>query len=188
MPGDYWQQFAQVRLLLGYQYTQVGKVLNFMGAEFGQFSEWSEERGLDWHLLGYEKHAKLKDWVKDLNHFYKSQPALYEVDFDSNGFRWIEANDTDASTYSYIRYAKDKSDYLIIIMNFTPVVREHYQLGVPEAGFYKEMLNSDSEIYGGSNVGNIGGVQSHDLAKHGLPHSVSLTVPPFGMLILKKED
>ncbi len=187
MPGDYWQQFAQLRLLMGYQYTQVGKILNFMGAELGQFSEWSEERSLDWHLLEYEKHRQLKDWVKDLNHFYKSQPALYEVDFDSEGFQWIEANDADASTYSYIRYAKDKSDYLIMILNFTPVVREHYQLGVPEAGFYKEMLNSDASIYGGGNVGNEGGVQANELAKHGLPYSVNLTVPPFGILVLKKQ-
>lgn len=187
MPGDYWQQFAQLRLLFGYQYTQVGKKLNFMGAEFGQFSEWSETRGLDWHLLEYEKHAKVKDWVKDLNHFYKSQPALYEVDFDSAGFRWIEANDADASSYSYIRYAKDKSDYLIMILNFTPVVRDNYQLGVPEAGFYKEMLNSDAEIYGGSNVGNQGGVQATEMERHGMPYSVNLTLPPFGMLILKKE-
>jgi len=187
MPGDYWQQFAQVRALFGYQYTQVGKILNFMGAEIGQFSEWSEMRGLDWHLLGYEKHERLQKWVRDLNHFYKDQPALYEVDFSGEGFQWIEANDADASTYSYVRYAKDKSDFLLIVINFTPVVREHYQLGVPEAGFYKEMLNSDADVYGGSNVGNQGGVQSQEVEKHGLPNSVNLTLPPFGILILKKQ-
>jgi len=187
MPGDYWQQFAQVRTLFGYQYTQVGKILNFMGAEIGQFSEWSEERSLDWHLLDYEKHRQLKTWVKDLNHFYKSQPALYEVDFESSGFEWIEANDADASTYSYIRYAKDKSDYLVIVINFTPVVRDNYRLGVPEDGFYQEMLNSDAEIYGGGNVGNQGGKQSQPIEKHGLPHSINLTVPPLGILIFKKQ-
>ncbi len=187
MAGDYWQKFAQLRLLMGYQYTQVGKILNFMGAEIGQFSEWSEERGLDWHLLEYEKHRQIQSWVRDLNHFYKSQPALYEVDFEESGFRWIEANDADASTYSYIRYAKDKEDYLIIIMNFTPVVRDNYRLGVPESGFYKEMLNSDAEVYGGSNVGNQGGVNAEDIEHHGLPNSISLRIPPLGILILKKE-
>jgi len=187
MPGDYWQQFAQVRTLFGYQYTQVGKILNFMGAEIGQFSEWSEERSLDWHLLDYEKHRQLKAWVKDLNHFYKSQPALYEVDFESEGFQWIEANDADASTYSYIRSAKDKSDYLVIVINFTPLIRDNYRLGVPEDGYYREMLNSDAETYGGSNVGNQGGKQSEPIEKHGLPHSISLTLPPLGILIFKKQ-
>lgn len=187
MPGDYWQQFAQLRLLFGYQYTQVGKILNFMGAEFGQFSEWSEARSLDWHLLDYEKHAQMQKWTKDLNHFYRNQPALYEVDFEAEGFRWIDANDADASTYSYVRFAIDKSNFLIIVLNFTPVVRENYQLGVPEAGFYKEMLNSDSEEYGGGNVGNMGGINSSPTEQHGLPHSISLKLPPLGMLILKKQ-
>ena len=187
MPGDYWQQFAQLRLLFGYQYTQVGKILNFMGAEFGQFSEWSEARSLDWHLLEYEKHTQMLKWTKDLNHFYRSQPALYEVDFEASGFRWIDANDADASTYSYIRFARDPNDFLIMVLNFTPVVRENYQLGVPEAGFYQEMLNSDAEEYGGSNVGNMGGVESKPIEQHGLPHSISLRLPPLGILILKKQ-
>jgi len=187
MPGDYWQQFAQVRLLYGYQYTQVGKILNFMGAEFGQFSEWSEARSLDWHLLDFEHHRKNQTWVRDLNHFYSNQPALYEVDFKEDGFRWINANDADASVYSYIRYAKDKSDFLIIILNFTPIVREGYRLGVPEEGYYLEALNSDAEQYGGSNVGNLGGVQSEAIETNGLPHSISLRLPPFGILIFKKQ-
>ena len=186
MPGDYWQQFAQLRLLFGYQYTQVGKVLNFMGAEFGQFSEWSEARSLDWHLLGYEKHAQLQNWVKDLNHFYREQPALYQVDFEEDGFRWIDANDADHSTYSYIRYAEDQDDFLIIVLNFTPIVRENYLLGVPSGGFYQEVLNSDAEHYGGSNVGNLGGVQSEEVEHHALPHRISLRLPPLGILILKK--
>lgn len=188
MPGDYWRQFAELRLLFGYQYTQVGKILNFMGSEFGQFSEWSEERSLDWHLLDYEKHSQMQKWSKDLNHFYRNQPALYEVDFDEEGFRWIDANDADGSTYSYIRYAEDKDDFLITVLNFTPVVRENYYLGVPEEGFYKEMLNSDAEEYGGSNVGNMGGVQSEPVERYSLPHSISLTLPPLGILILKKSD
>ena len=187
MPGDYWQQFAQVRLVYGYQYTQVGKILNFMGAEFGQFSEWSEARSLDWHLLEFEHHRKNQAWVRDLNHFYRNQPALYEVDFNEEGFRWINANDADASVYSYIRYAEDKSDFLVIVLNFTPIVREGYRLGVPEEGYYQEVLNSDAEQYGGSNVGNMGGVQSEAIDTNGLPHSLSLRLPPFGILILKKQ-
>lgn len=187
MPGDYWQKFAQLRLLFGYQYTQVGKILNFMGAEFGQFSEWSEARELDWHLLEYEKHAQMQKWAKDLNHFYRNQPALYEVDFEEAGFAWIDANDADASTYSYIRYAKDKSDFVVVVLNFTPIVRTDYQLGVPEAGFYKEMLNSDAEEYGGSNVGNMGGIESHPTEHHGQPNKILLTLPPLGILIMKKQ-
>jgi len=187
MPGDYWQQFAQVRLLFGYQYTQVGKILNFMGAEFGQFSEWSEARSLDWHLLDFEHHKKNQSWVRDLNNFYRNEPALYEIDFNEDGFRWINANDASASVYSYIRYAKDKSDFLIIILNFTPMVREDYRLGVPEEGYYQEVLNSDAEKYGGSNVGNLGEVQSDAIENNDLPYSLNLKLPPFGILILKKQ-
>lgn len=187
MPGDHWQRFAQLRLLFGYQYTQVGKVLNFMGSEFAQFSEWSEERSLDWHLLEYEKHAQMQVWVRDLNHFYRGQPALWEVDFDPAGFRWIDANDADSSVYSYIRYAKDSSDYLIVVLNFRPVMRGDYRIGVPAAGFYREMLNSDAAVYGGSNVGNLGGGGSEPIARHGLPNSIRLRLPPLGMLILKHE-
>ena len=185
MPGDYWQKFAGLRLLFGYQYTQVGKVLNFMGNEFGQFAEWSEARSLDWHLLNYEKHAQMQAWVRDLNHFYRDQPALWQVDFAPDGFRWIEANDADYSVYSYIRYAEDSNDFLVIVLNCTPLVRENYRIGVPQGGFYHEMLNSDAEIYGGSNVGNLGGAQSEELASQGLPHSISLRLPPLAVLILK---
>ncbi len=188
MPGDYWQRFAQLRLLFGYQYTQVGKVLNFMGSEIAQFSEWSEERSLDWHLLQYEKHAQTQAWVRDLNHFYKAQPALWEVDFDPAGFRWIDANDADSSVYSYIRYAKDSRDYLIVVLNFTPVIQTDYRIGVPVAGFYQEMLNSDAAVYGGGNVGNLGAAASEPIEAHGLPHSIRLRLPPLGMLILKHES
>ena len=187
MPGDYWQRFAQLRLLFGHQCAQVGKTLNFMGGEFAQFAEWSEERSLDWHLLDYDKHAQMQAWVRDLNHFYKEQPALWEVDFDAAGFRWIEANDADNSVYSYIRYAKDKRDFLIVVLNFTPVVRYDYRIGAPSGGFYKEMLNSDAAAYGGSNAGNLGGVDSEPIEAHGLPHSIRLLLPPLAILILKPE-
>ncbi len=185
MPGDYWQKFAGLRLLFGYQFTQVGKKLNFMGNEFGQFAEWSEARSLDWHLLEYDKHLQMQAWARDLNHFYREQPALWQIDFEPDGFRWIEANDADNSIYSYIRYADDKDDFLIIALNCTPVVRENYRIGVPRAGFYAEALNSDAEQYGGGNVGNLGGVHSEDISSHGLPHSISLRLPPLAVLILK---
>ena len=188
LPGDYWQKFAGLRLLFGYQYTQVGKILNFMGNEIGQFAEWSEERSLDWHLLAYDKHAQLQTWVKDLNHFYREQPALWQRDFDPAGFRWIEANDADYSVYSYLRLAADSQDFLLVILNCTPLARDGYRIGVPKAGFYRERLNSDAEIYGGSNVGNQGGVASEPFASHGLPHSLSLRLPPLSILILKLES
>ena len=188
MPGDYWQKFAGLRLLFAYQYTQVGKILNFMGNEIAQFSEWGEARSLDWHLLGYEKHAQMQTWVRDLNHFYREQPALWQVDFEADGFRWIEANDADYGVYCYIRYAEDKEDFLIIALNCTPVVRDNYRIGAPAAGFYREALNSDAAAYGGGNVGNLGGVDSQDSASHGLPYSISLRLPPLGALILKRED
>ncbi len=188
MPGDYWQKFAGLRLLFGYQFTQVGKKLNFMGNEFGQFAEWSEARSLDWHLLEYKNHAKMQAWARDLNRFYREQPALWQVDFEPDGFRWIEANDADQSIYSYIRYADDKEDFLVIVLNCTPVVRENYRIGVPRAGFYAEALNSDAEQYGGGNVGNLGGVHSEDIASHGLPHSISLRLPSLAVLILKPAD
>ncbi len=187
MPGDYWRKFAGLRLLFAYQYTQAGKVLNFMGNEIAQFSEWSEARSLDWHLLEYEKHARMQAWVRDLNHFYRAQPALWQVDFQARGFRWIEANDADQGVYSFIRYAEDRDDFLIIALNCSPVVRDGYRIGAPAAGFYREALNSDAEIYGGSNVGNLGGVDSQEVSSHGLPCSISLRLPPLGALILKRE-
>ena len=159
-----------------------------MGNEIAQFAEWSEARSLDWHLLEYEKHEQLQSWVRDLNHFYRDQPALWQVDFEPDGFRWIEANDSDYSVYSYIRYAEDNDDFLIVVLNCTPVVRENYRIGVPRAGFYQEALNSDSSQYGGSNVGNLGGVQSEDVSSHGQPHRVNLQLPPLAILILKPVD
>ena len=188
MPGDYWQQFAGLRLLFGYQYTQVGKLLNFMGGEFGQFAEWSEARSLDWHLLEHEKHAQMQRWVRDLNHLYRAQPALWQRDVEPGGFRWINADDADYSVYSYIRYGDEPGEYLVVVMNCTPVPRENYRIGVPHAGFYAELLNSDAREYGGSGVGNQGGVHSDDFANNGLPFSLNLRLPPLGILILKRDD
>jgi 1,4-alpha-glucan branching enzyme len=185
MSGDWWQKFAQVRLLFGYQYTHPGKKLNFMGAEIGQWSEWSEARGLDWHLMELPTHQALNRWVKDLNHLYTSEPALYEQDYKPAGFRWIDANDADNSTFSYVRYGKDKDDFIVVVANFTPVPRMGHRIGVPEAGYYQELLNSDAEIYGGGNVGNMGGKHTEAVYSHGFNYSLNLNIPPLGIVLLK---
>jgi 1,4-alpha-glucan branching enzyme len=184
--GDWWQKFASSRLLFGYQYTHPGKKLTFMGMEFGQWAEWMETRSLDWHLVEqFQTHRQLQAWMRDLNRFYKSQPALYERDYSPEGFRWIEANHADESIFSYIRFANDPSDFLVVVCNFTPVVRHNYRIGVPELGYYTEVLNSDSAYYGGSNVGNNGGEYADSIPSHGFGYSLSMTLPPLGILVLK---
>ncbi|TVR22793.1 MAG: 1,4-alpha-glucan branching protein GlgB [Anaerolineaceae bacterium] len=184
-PGDWWQKFATLRLLSGYQYTHPGKKLNFMGHEFGQWREWSEMQGLDWHLLDYETHQAAQDWHRDLNHFYQAQPALYEQDYTTDGFQWIEANDNAQSVFSYMRFAEDRDDFLVVVCNFTPIPRYDYRVGVPQEGYYKELLNSDSEIYGGSNMGNAGGCWTSPHGWQMLPYSLTLTIPPLSVMILK---
>ncbi len=186
MAGDWWQKFASLRLLFGYQYTHPGKKLNFMGAEFAQWAEWSETRALDWHLLKWPTHTGVQAWMRDLNHFYQAQPALYQEDFDAKGFHWIEANDAEQSVFTYLRFATDPADFLVIACNFTPVPRHGYRLGVPEAGHYAELLNSDSGHYGGGNVGNNGGVDAEAIPWHSQPHSLNLTIPPLGIVVLKR--
>jgi 1,4-alpha-glucan branching enzyme len=185
IPGDWWQKFATLRLLLGYQITHPGKKLLFMGQEFGQWAEWSEERSLDWNLLDFPTHERMLDWSRDLFRFYQSQPALYQLDFDPAGFEWIEPNDSDNSIFSYIRFADDPSDFVVVVFNFTPVPRYDYRIGVPEEGYYAEILNSDSKLYGGSNVGNGGGSHSEPVKWHGRPHSLCLTIPPLAIIILQ---
>lgn len=183
--GDWWQKFATLRLLAGYQYTHSGKKLHFMGAEFGQWREWSEARSLDWYLLDYGTHSGLQSWTRDINHFYRTQAALWERDLDWQGFQWIDANDGDHSTFSYIRFAEDRSNFLVVVMNFTPVPLGNYRIGVPEDGYYREVLNSDSAHYGGSNVGNNGGVYSKPESWREWGHSLDLTLPPLGIVIFK---
>jgi len=186
IPGDWWQKFATLRLLFGYQLTHPGKKLIFMGQEFGQWREWSEARSLDWNLVEqYPMHRALQDWVRDLHAFYRAEPALYQGDFEPHGFRWIEANDAEQSVFSYLRLADDPADFVVVVCNFTPVPRTDYRLGVPEPGFYAERLNSDATAYGGGNLGNLGGHPSDPLGWHGFPHSLSLTLPPLAILILK---
>jgi 1,4-alpha-glucan branching enzyme len=187
MSGDGLQKFDSLRLLYGYQWTHPGKKLLFMGQEFGQWREWSEARELDWDKLEYAPHAGLRAWLRDLNHLYQQQPALYELDFSGEGFRWIDPNDSENSVLTYLRFARDSSDFLVIACNFTPVPRTGYRIGVPAAGFYRELINSDSTFYGGHNVGNGGGLLTDPVASHGYEQSLRLTLPPLGMVILKRD-
>jgi 1,4-alpha-glucan branching enzyme len=185
MPGDSWQKFANLRIYLAFQFAHPGKKLLFMGGEFGQWDEWNHAKSLDWHLAEYPPHRGVQQMVRDLNRFYSAEPSMHEVDFEPAGFEWIDANDGDTSVLSFIRYARKREDFAVCVFNFTPVVRYGYRVGVPEAGFYTERMNSDSELYGGSNVGNLGGVQSENISYHGRPHSLLLTLPPLGGVILK---
>src|SRR5271170_7005984 len=185
MPGDMWQQFANLRLLYGYQYGHPGKKLLFMGQEFGQRDEFSEARSLDWHLLQYEPQRGIQSLVADLNRLYAAEPALHEVDFDWHGFEWIDCNDADNSVFSFIRRGKKPEDLMIVVLNATPVVREGYLLGVPNAGYYKEVLNTDAATYGGSNVGNIGGQNAAPTPYQGRPYALNLTLPPLAAIFLK---
>ncbi len=187
MPGDLWQRFANLRLLYGYMYGQPGKKLLFMGGEFGQWTEWNADESLEWHLLQYEPHQKLSRFVQDLNWLYRSQPALYQVDFHYSGFEWIDFHDWENSLVSFIRRARNPEDFLVFACNFTPVPRLKYRIGVPEAGYYRELLNSDSEIYGGSNLGNEGGVWAEPQPSHGRPFSIDLTLPPLSIVVFKKQ-
>jgi 1,4-alpha-glucan branching enzyme len=186
MPGDAWQKHATLRTLLGYMYGHPGKKLLFMGGEFGQWREWNHDRSLDWHLLDDPMHAGVRRFVQALNWHYHAERALYELDFDPAGFSWIDCNDNENSVVSLVRFAIDRADFLVMIFNFTPVPRAQYRIGVPESGYYAEILNSDAGVYGGSNVGNEGGVTSEPFAAHGFDHSIRLMVPPLGCLMLKR--
>ncbi|HXY34207.1 MAG TPA: 1,4-alpha-glucan branching protein GlgB [Planctomycetaceae bacterium] len=185
MPGDYWQQFANLRLLYGYQYTMPGKKLLFMGGEFGQWTEWNYDAELDWALFGHKYHDSLRRYVGDLNRVYRSEPALYEIDFKPEGFRWIQADDYQNSVYAYYRVGKDPNQIVVVVENFTPVPRQKYRIGVPRAGCYRELINSDAAIYGGGNIGNAGAVYTEPIPAHGHAQSLSLMLPPLAVLMLK---
>jgi 1,4-alpha-glucan branching enzyme len=186
IPGDDWQKAATLRTLYGYMYAHPGKKLMFMGDEFGQGREWDHDQSLDWHLLGQPLHAGLQRFVRDLNGVYQSEPALHEVDFDPAGFQWIDCNDSDNSVASFLRRSKDGCEFVAAVVNFTPVAREAYRIGVPEAGLYVELVNSDAEIYGGGNVGNGGTIAAEPLPSHGHEYSLNLVLPPLGFLLLKR--
>ncbi|MBI5202403.1 MAG: 1,4-alpha-glucan branching protein GlgB [Elusimicrobia bacterium] len=185
-PGDGWQKFAGLRGFYGFMFGHPGKKLTFMGAEMGQWKEWDWKNSLDWHLLKEPLHGKLNEYVKALNLLYKNEPALWTADFDSKGFEWIDCNDTDNSVFSFVRYSADRQDALVFVTNFTPVVRESYRIGLPSPGRYDEVLNSDSELFGGSNVGNAGGRDAEDQPWHGRSHSTVVTVPPLATVVFKR--
>jgi 1,4-alpha-glucan branching enzyme len=186
IPGDAWQKLASLRVLYGFMYGHPGKKLVFMGNEFGQRHEWNHDRSLDWHLLDDPAHAALRRYVQALNWHYHAEPALYQVDYDPAGFRWIDCNDNENSVVSILRFAHDRADHVAMVFNFTPVVRAQYRIGVPDAGVYVELLNSDASEYGGSNVGNGGSVTAEPVPAHGFDYSLRLTIPPLGCLMLKK--
>jgi len=188
MPGDDWQKFANLRLLFGYMYAQPGKKLLFMGGEFGQWREWGHDESLDWHLLNYAPHSSLKRWVEDLNRFYQSQPAFYQLDFAPAGFEWIDCNDVENSVISFIRKGHSQDDTFVVVCNFTPVPRLNYGVGVPRPGFWKEVLNSDAKEYGGSGQGNLGGVEAAPIPLHGRPYSLTLTLPPLAVVFFESEE
>jgi 1,4-alpha-glucan branching enzyme len=185
MPGDNWQKFANLRLLYGYLYAHPGKKLVFMGGELGQWREWTETTSLDWALLEFEAHRGILQLVADLNRLYSTEAALHEVDFEWPGFEWMDANDSDASVLSFVRRAKDPVDFVLAVCNFTPVAREDYRVAVPEPGYYREILNSDSAVYGGSNVGNLGGVLAEPVPWNGRPNSLKLRLPPLAAVYFK---
>jgi 1,4-alpha-glucan branching enzyme len=188
MPGENWQKFANLRLLLGYLYGHPGKKLMFMGAEFGQWDEWYHERSLDWHLLEYPLHKGVQMWTKDLNQLYRKEPALCELDFRQEGFEWIDFRDWEESVVSFIRKGKSTEDIFLVVCNFTPVPRMNYRVGVPRDGFWREVLNSDAKIYGGSGYGNFGSVEATPVPAHGKYHSLSLTLPPLSILFFKNQE
>jgi 1,4-alpha-glucan branching enzyme len=187
MPGDNWQKFANLRLLLVNQWTQPGKKLLFMGGEFGQWSEWNHDASLDWDLLHWPSHKGVQQLVDDLNRLYRSEPALHEGDCEPFGFEWIDANNNDQSITTFLRKGRDAKDVLLIAMNHTPVVRENYRIGVPVGGPWKEVLNSDATIYWGSGQGNLGAIQASPLPHYQWPRSLTLKLPPLGAVILKPE-
>jgi 1,4-alpha-glucan branching enzyme len=188
MPGDDWQKFANLRLLYGYMYGQPGKKLLFMGGELGQWNEWQHDGMLQWELLADPMHSALQRWLGTLNRFYAGEPALHELDFDPSGFEWIDANDADLSSLSFLRKAKSNSDQILVVCNFTPVPRQNYRVGVPVGGFWREILNSDAVENGGSGLGNLGGVEAAPIPYHGRPHSLNLTLPPLACIFLKKDS
>jgi 1,4-alpha-glucan branching enzyme len=185
MPGDDWQKFANLRLLLGYMWTQPGKKLLFMGGEFGQWAEWNHEAGLDWHLLEHEPHGRLQRWVRDLNACYRVEPALHELDCDPSGFEWVDCSDEEQTTLCYLRRARSTSESLLVAANFTPVPRHGFRIGVPSPGTWREILNSDADLYGGSGQGNLGQVVAEPIPWHGRESSVSVTLPPLAVVVFK---
>jgi 1,4-alpha-glucan branching enzyme len=185
MPGDLWQKFANLRLLYTYMWTHPGKKLLFMGCDFAQWTEWNHEAALPWELLEYDTHRGVQTLVADLNKMYRNEPSLYELDFDGHGFEWIDCHNSGNSILSYIRKAKDPNDFVLVCCNLTPIVRHGYRVGVPRGGNYREIFNSDSEYYGGSNLGNGPTTHAADFGHHGRSNSLEIDLPPLGVIVLK---
>ncbi len=185
MPGDEWQRFANLRLLLGYMYAHPGKKLQFMGGEFGQWDEWSHDRSLDWHLLNYDSHQGVQRWVKALNDLYRREPVLHELDTSGAGFEWVDFRDREQSVVSFLRKGVKPQEVLLVVCNFTPMPRDNYGLGVPQGGFWQVVLNSDAAPYGGSGYTSTDRVEAAPLPAHGRPHSLYLDLPPLGLMFLK---
>jgi 1,4-alpha-glucan branching enzyme len=184
MPGDRWQQLANLRALYGYMWAHPGKKLLFQGGEIAQEAEWSEERSVDWHLLEQAGHAGVQSLVRDLNRVYKEHPALWEVDFEPEGFQWLEPNDAPANALAFARHSADGSDVVVCVCNLSPIPREGYRLGMPKAGRWVEALNTDSTHYGGSDVGNLGDIEAEEVGWHDQPYSAEVTLPPLSVLWL----
>lgn len=188
MPGDDWQKFANLRLLYGFMFGHPGKKMLFMGDEFGQWSEWNHDASLEWNLLDHPSHAGLRRWVRDLNTLYRGEPLLHTTDFNSAGFEWVDCKDFQRSIISFLRRGQNPNDQLLFVCNFTPVVRQNYRVGAPLEGYWKEILNSDAPLYGGSGQGNFGGLSTVPLPIHGRPFSLNMTLPPLGIVIFRPES
>jgi 1,4-alpha-glucan branching enzyme len=188
MAGEAVQRFANLRLLLASQFAQPGKKLLFMGGEFGQGREWNHDGSLDWHLLGADLHAGVQAWVEDLNRLYRAEPALHAQDCAPGGFEWVDCHDAEKSVLSFLRRGAPSDPPVLVVLNFTPVPRSNYSLGVPRGGFWREALNSDAPRYGGSGLGNLGGVEASPVPVHGRPSSLSLSLPPLGALFFVAES
>ena len=181
MPGDRWQRFANLRVYYGFMFGHPGKKLLFMGGEFGQEHEWRHDHSLDWHLLEEPPHAAIQRLVRDLNHLYRTIPALHELDCEAAGFEWLVMHDADRSVFAWLRKGRDVNDQCLVVVNFTPEVYRDYHIQVPFAGLWREVLNTDADIYGGTNVGNAGGVNT---LQEGAVPEVSLVVPPLAAVFL----
>ena len=188
MPGDDWQKFANLRLLLSYMYAQPGKKLLFMGGEFGQWQEWDHDNSLGWHLLDYTPHRLLQRWMEDLNRAYRAYPALHVNDCNPGGFEWVDGSDTEQSVVSFLRKGSTPEQVVLVACNFTPVPRMNYRLGVPHGGYWNEILNSDAAEYGGSGQGNLGGAEAAPFPSHNRPYSLNLTLPPLGAVFLTRQE
>jgi 1,4-alpha-glucan branching enzyme len=187
MPGEHKDRFSNLRILLTFMYGHPGKKLLFMGGEFGQYNEWNSDAALDWYLLDYETHQGVQKLVHDLNRIYKTEPALYEMDSEAQGFEWIDFSDPDTQLVSFIRRASNPDDFLVFIFNLTPVPRGPYRIGVPRGGFYQELLNTDSAHYDGTGMGNLGGIEAEAVPFHLRHFSIEMTIPPLCGLVFKPE-